>query len=745
MSDDARVSVPLVTARKRISTLSTAAMLLGLWMLAALGLSQLTGRITDWYVMTDELVYERLAISTARTGSPVPRIHGTFIRSLDQLYPWLIAPLFRHGYVPRDLHMAHIVGAWLMTSALIPAFLLARRVAEQLWVAYACALLSICIPWLIYSSFLLTETVAYPTFLWAIFFGHRCLTSPSAKNDLLAIGSALVAFLARTELILLFAVLPLAIVVQQLSAAAPRRAWQLGSIARKTLRDHPLLVAIYAGAVLAAAAFVAQGGRLLGLSVYGQEVSGGILSRALGRAVLAHIADLAFGVAIVPFLLGAAWLFSAILRFREPAKHAFGCLGSVALVLVVLEAARYDLPIGRLVYDRYLFYAAPLVLIGCCCALADAQRIRWSLAIPTALVCVGFALELQAAFTWSSPPGAVNPDSPIAIFYHPVVAFAGSTRAAQATLVATTLMAAGLTFLVTGLRPAGRVARIIGLAFVAGTLGAGTWLVFARLLDKNGFSGRPLTASTASLAWVDQAVGPDASVTEIPYQVSSDYFVSLSYWRDMEFWNKSITHDAEYPSASEYADTGIWFPKLTLAPNPETGFVGTSPSPYALQSVTESRFQIAGNVQLQANHAMLIDTLMPWRLSWMSFGLYDDGWMRPRRPATIRVFPSPKQGGARIHYLSLQIWAPAGVARRLFEVSTNLTRYRGKVDDTATTFVNGLPICVPAQGHVDAIVTANGSSTIPPDLSSPPTGQAPRQGSIYLADTSISHVLGPRC
>ncbi len=43
--------------------------------------------------MTDELVYERLAISVGRTGSPLPAIHGVFVRSLDQLYPWLIAPI----------------------------------------------------------------------------------------------------------------------------------------------------------------------------------------------------------------------------------------------------------------------------------------------------------------------------------------------------------------------------------------------------------------------------------------------------------------------------------------------------------------------------------------------------------------------------------------------------------------------------------------------------------------------------
>src|SRR5476651_2412729 len=142
--------------------------LLALWVAFAVSLSQVTGAVKDWFVMTDELVYERLAISVARTGSPLPHIHGELIRSLDQLYPLLIAPFFRHGLVPHDLHGAHLLNAWLMTSACIPAFLLARRVTGERWVGYLLAFLSVTIPWLVFSPFLLTENAAYPAFLWTL-------------------------------------------------------------------------------------------------------------------------------------------------------------------------------------------------------------------------------------------------------------------------------------------------------------------------------------------------------------------------------------------------------------------------------------------------------------------------------------------------------------------------------------------------------------------------------------------------
>src|SRR5262249_18518430 len=105
-----------------------AAPVIGVWVVAATAMSQVAGQVKDWFDMTDELRYERLAISIARTGSPLPRIHETAVRDLDQLYPLLIAPFFRNGTIAFDLHQAHVLDAWVMTSACIPAFLLARRV-----------------------------------------------------------------------------------------------------------------------------------------------------------------------------------------------------------------------------------------------------------------------------------------------------------------------------------------------------------------------------------------------------------------------------------------------------------------------------------------------------------------------------------------------------------------------------------------------------------------------------------------
>ena len=736
----------LRAGRRRLAALPGSVFaILGVWVAGALSLSVLTGRVTNWFVMTDELVYERLAISIARSGSPVPRVHGTFVRSLDQLYPLLISPFFRHGTVASDLRDVHVFGAWAMSSALVPAFLLARRVTGRSSLAYLVAIASVATPWLIYSPFVLTETVAYPAFIWALFLMQRCLAAPSPGADVLALLSIVVAFLARTELVALAAALPIALIAQRLSLGVPRDRAALRSVATWLARTHPVLVATYVALLVAAAAYAATGGRLLGLSVYGQEIHGGLDPARLGQAFVAHLADLAFGLGILPLVVGLGWLLANVLGTTSREWHAFACLGSTVVAVVVIETARYDLGIGTVIYDRYLFYAVPIVLLGFACATID-RAPRWSLGIPAALVCLGFSVQLQAPFTWSTPPGAVDGDSPIAIYYHPFVKLAGSTGGARAVLAALTI-AVTIGYALATRRV--RRARLVGallLVVVATGLAASTAYVFVRLFHSD-FEAHPLTGpQPSSLGWVDQAVGPRAAVTEIPYDVSTDYLVSLDYWRNLEFWNKSVTRDAEFPSTEEFAGTGIWFPKLLLSVNERTGAVGGSPTTFVVQSVNESRFRIAGNVQVQTQQALLIDAPRPWRLSWMTFGLDDDGWLRPRAPARLRVFSLANQKGSRILDLSLQIQAPGGVIDRPFEVRTNLRDDRDTVSDGSTAFVNSLPVCVPAHGYADVTISASGESQIDPDLGGPPPSVSPtRLASVNLADTSVSDNVGPPC
>src|SRR5207247_2027458 len=133
-----------------------------LWFALAGGLAVLTSQVADWYVMTDELLYERLAISIANLGSPLPQIHGESIGNVNQLYPLLLAPLFHDRLVPPALLDVHVLNAFVMSSACLPTFLLARAVTESRRLPYLVAALSVCIPWIPLSSMLMTDVAPSP-------------------------------------------------------------------------------------------------------------------------------------------------------------------------------------------------------------------------------------------------------------------------------------------------------------------------------------------------------------------------------------------------------------------------------------------------------------------------------------------------------------------------------------------------------------------------------------------------------
>ncbi len=165
--------------------------------------------------------------------------------------------------------------------------------------------------------------------------------------------------------------------------------------------------------------------------------------------------------------------------------------------------------------------------------------------------------------------------------------------------------------------------------------------------------------------WIDQRLGTQASVTVVPYLVSSNWFASQKDWEDVEFWNKSVVRDALEASddgGNAFAYTGIWFPKTQLRFDPATGLANVSPTRWVAASDKDTRFAIAGIEQADVGDVELVEADEPWRAAWISFGLYDDGWTKPGVTARIRVFPYPGQRRARIRVFAFAVHSPADVA-----------------------------------------------------------------------------------
>ena len=692
-----------------------------LWAGLAFGLQAITTRVVDWYYMTDELLYERLAVSIARSGSPLPYLHGRLVPVFEQLYPLLIAPAYRHGLVPDDLHQAHAINAWVMSSAAIPAFMLARRVTGTLWTSLLVALLTVFVPWIVYASFLLTEAAAYPAFLWAMLALHATTARPSRRNDVLALLGIALAVAARTQFVALLLVVPAVLALHDRRAALDR---------------HRVLAWAYAALAVLLGTLVATGHIASTLGIYGETVHGRVLPSGIGRALLDHVAVLALGFAILPFIVGIAWLLATLVRPHERGEtEAFAAVALVTTLLVVLEGALFDVRYsGGVVRDRYLFYAGPLVLIAFFRALGDPRRLRWSLLAPAVAVVAGFAVVPVPDY------GRLDVGSPVAVV---IVYLWTSLHSVVGTRIFLAVAAGILTLLyVQGtilLRRSHLAAVLVVLTVVA--LPAETTYAFLQLLRHNGTAGRPVTVQQGGVFdWVDRTVGTRASVTMVPYPtLQTDVGASVAFWWDLEFWNTAVVRDAHYPG--EFEGTPSTFPKVYLRFDDRTGLANLSPTRYIAENAKETRFRVSGTAVSLTRDTLLIDAERPWRTDWLTFGFTYDGWTKAGRTATIRVFSFPHQQGARMRSLGVGVqapFAPTMVNREPFEVVSNVDDWKG-VANGVDRVERSVSVCVPAGGSADVRV-----GTYDRAYDSYADGIDRRVG-VLLTEIALADEVGPPC
>jgi hypothetical protein len=674
------------------------------WLGFGLVLSRITGRITDWFVMTDELLYERLAISIANTESPLPQLRGELVENVNQLYPLVLSRVYETGLIPDSLHDAHVLNAFAMTSALVPAYLLARSVTRRNGVAFGVAVVTASVPWLTLSSFLLTEAVAYPAFLWALFAAYRAMVVPRPLNDVLALVAIGVAVLARVQLLVLLVVFPLALLLHERG---------------RVFRRHPVVLGAYAVLAVGAAVLSATVGLSSALGIYSITVEGFSLA-GLPRAIVEHVAPLALTLAILPFLVAVGWLLRTIVRPREPSLHAFASLALVSVTVVTVQVAYFDQRFGeQFPWDRYLFYLVPVLLVALGCALLEPPWPGWSLLAPAALVAASLALSKWPRFE------KLNFQAPLATLNDPIVELSGgSVEGARLFGVLATLVLV-LLFVEGARRVARPVAAGVLVAAVALAVPAETGYAFWRLFAVPGTAGRSLTHDQAGVFnWVDRAVGPDADVTMVPYpHLQADYWSAVAFWWDLEFWNRSVVRAAGLHGEFQETPRGRTFALRWDG----RGVLNVSPTRYAAQLIRDSRFRIAGKVVWTERETDLIDAGSRWRLVWASNGLYEDGWTKPDEEARITVFPEPGHRGAVTRFLALTI-EPAG-AERVAIVDSTLAHVSTAVSETVPVQVR---VCVRPERAGVVRLNVLGAGSIPGNPVNSAVYAQPRSGGLHI-------------
>jgi hypothetical protein len=703
---------------------ATAALLI-LWVGVSVWLAiWFSGRIRDWSVMTDELLYAKLATSIADTGSPLPRVHGTSIAVYNQLYPLLIAPLYGVLSPPEAFRAAHVLNAVVMASTVFPVYLLGRQVLPRAW-AVAVAALAILVPWMVLTGFVMTESAAYPAFVWALLGLQVAIAAPSPRRDLLAVAALVLAGLARTQFVVLVLVLPLAILGHEL-LRAPRKKPIEG--VRVAVREHRVLAVLYAAGVALAVILALAGslGSLLG--VYGVTVEqGSLLPSGVWSSAARHLDAVAIGSGLLPLILGGGWMISTFVRPLSKTEHALAALSLGTIVLFTFEAASFSVRFGDgVVRDRYLFYVVPILLIGAAAALHSVER-RREIAVGTALVAMLFAATAaQLPFTVYQ---GVWVDSPASVLNELLIEQSGGLG--TGTFVALLGLFTGLV-LVLGLLLAPRApfavfALVALLAFSVLTLRSEV----DRIVTGTGLSGRPLAASPSLvLDWVDTVVPEGESAALVAFPVSTAWDTTAIRWWDVEFWNRSVTH-AYVAGDGNFRYTP--FPQRALDIDWATGEVdGTDDAPpFVVAAPGDSRFLLAGRGRA-ANLGFVVRAVRrPYRAVWRTRGLHTDGWTTPDRPATIRVY-----GGNRreLALVRITLRAPAVAPGRYALTAEGRIRSGSLVPGEERT--EAVRVCLPANGVADLTLTSSSGTPIEGVQLSPEAG-GPRLVGVSVGPIAV--------
>jgi hypothetical protein len=694
-----------MVARLRLAppALALAGIVAGSAALLAVG----TSRVKEWAVMTDELLYAKLAGHIADSGSPLPVLHGEHVGFLGVVYPILLAPFYGTLDPVAAFEAAHVVNAVLFASAAIPTFLLARRLLPTAC-ALAVALLVVALPWAVNAAFVMSEPAAYPVFLWAVLACHVAVAEPSPRRDVLAIGALALAFFTRPQFLFLAAVLVLAVLLVE----GPRR-----SLERHRVLAGAVVLGILVVVPLAA---LGQAHRLLG--DYGVTATeGSLLPAGVWKSAAIHLDLLAVGLGVLPFLLGAGWVYTS-LRDASVQVRAFAGLTALALPLLALEAASYDLRFGGagLVRDRYLFYVAPLLLVAAAAALQGALPVV-GIAATTAFFAATVALADFHAVA------GLSVDSPVSVLNGVIRDESAGLSPGVFVAVCGVLLGAICVALVWVPRPIAVLGVTVAIFAFCGSL---TGYAFERLLTSRTVSGVRVTGESRVRDWIDRATS-GRSVALLAYPVSRDWGQSAVLWWDVEFWNDSATRAFVVPGGTF---TYTPFPSRVLRVDFRTGRApGTDHAPpYVLTAPSDSRFGLAGD-QVAANVGLsLVGVERPYRARWVTRGLDPDGWTRPGRPATIRVYAEPGRHSEAVGISVTLDAPPEATAATSYTLATTKSSVAPGTRAVAQT-----QVCVPAGGHADLVIESDRTATIAgPPLG--PTPGPPREVGLIVSGVQVN-------
>jgi hypothetical protein len=452
------------------------------------------------WIFPDELIYSELGKSFAATGHFAVRGEPFSVLSFGPLYPMLLAPIYRFAESDGQAYaLIKALNALLMSLAAVPTYLIARRLLPRR-PSLAAAAVAVVIPATVYSTKVMTESLAYPLFLVAIYVFIRAVETPSRRFYVGAAVAATGAMLARAQmLVLLPALLTATIVVRGI--AARQRARTPGTA---------FLVAVVGTLIALAALLAASPTRHVLLGKHA-ALAGRLDLTASPKWLIYHVAELDLIVGALP-LAGFVAMVVLACRRSETRREmtAFAAVAaSVAVWLLALVAAYASGPkTSFLIYERYLFYVIPLIVIGFLVWLHDGARGSRKLVLATAVATALLPAALPFRALISDRVWGVNSASPGLVPFALLARVVG--EGAGITLVALALSTLGA---IAFARARPERLRML-LLIVALTL-----LITRAVVDAANVTiarnAQRAGQGSSQPGWVDAVVGPRADVVAI--------------------------------------------------------------------------------------------------------------------------------------------------------------------------------------------------------------------------------------
>jgi hypothetical protein len=548
----------------------------------------------------------------------------------------------------------------------------------------------------------MTESAAYPAFMWSMLGMQRALAAPGLRRDVIALLSIGLAVSARTQFIVLLPVFLVAIfaeranhsmVLARIGRASVEDAFKTGL--RVAAREHRQLLLIGGAIAVLAGVLVLVTSPNSVVGLYGTVFEKTVFPRGLGKHMLEHLATIMVGFGILPVVLAGAFVASALRSPVARTRHSFAWLVllSTAAVLFVSSSFNINFSIGQL-NDRYMFYVLPLIAVAAVVALVD-RDVSWqSIAITGALaalvVRLGHFGGYNGAFWVGAPASAIDPVLNGKLWqFNQLLPGALGIKMFLAIVV---LAGSGLAALVASAWRGPAAVAAVSLPVVL-FLAIETqyqydsqtpWQRPTPNVVKNSLR----TAGIGNVDWVDKAL-PSGSVALVP----SVTVTQVAWWQD-EFWDRRVDKLFRVVNPDEppqYARSLVHLQLKTLfhdqvridsSDGTVTGLPRSRMTPYVVVADADSRFGFAGARTLAHDPGSHISRLLqqvdvPYRLAWRVRGLLDDDWIIQR---DTRMLLYPRSSRSERWRVRLTLAAPIDVKHtRPWVITAPGVRHSGRV------------------------------------------------------------------